>query len=76
MNNFITRITRLTVLEKGEPLFSEKATHIELDDEAAGELILIRQTHDSIQPGTISVDPTEWKQIKAAVDKLLSEIQP
>ena len=73
MNNFITRTTRLTVLEKGEPLFSEKATHIELDDEAAGEFVLIRQMHDSIEPGTISVDPTEWELIKAAVDQLLSE---
>lgn len=30
-----TRITRLTVLPKGEPLFAETATHIQIEDEAA-----------------------------------------
>lgn len=34
------RVTRLTILPPSEPIFSERATHIELRDEAAGEFVV------------------------------------
>lgn len=31
------KVTRLTIVPKGEAIFCERATHIETQDEAAGE---------------------------------------
>ncbi len=68
-----TRITRMTVLPKGEPLFSEKATHIQIEDEAAGEFISIEQHNDGSTLGKIVIDPDEWPAIRDAVERLLAE---
>ena len=72
--NYITRVTRLTVLPEKEPIFSEKATHIKIDDEAAGEFVKISQVHDHSEPGTICITHEEWPLIRDAVEQLLSDI--
>jgi len=69
------RVTRLTVAPEGEPIFSECATHIEIDDEAAGEYIKIRQTTDHSEAGTILINREEWAGIKEAVETLMKELQ-
>lgn len=72
MSKFITRTTRLTVLPQGEPIFSEMATHIEIEDEAAGEFITISQCRDDTdKEQKICIDPEEWPAIKAAVESLM-----
>jgi len=38
-----TRITRLSVIPREEPIFSEQATHIAIEDEAAGEFVKVSQ---------------------------------
>jgi len=81
---FRTRATRLTVLPEGDPIFSEMATHIELDDEAAGEYVTITQDRatprykDGIKNANnaISITPEEWPVIKAAIDQLIEDIKP
>ena len=40
---YTSRITQITVLPVGEPIFSERATVISIDDEAAGEFITVKQ---------------------------------
>ena len=37
------RITRVTVLPKNDDLWSERATEISIEDESAGEFVVIRQ---------------------------------
>lgn len=66
-----TRVTRLTVNKVGEPIFSPFVTHIEIDDEAAGEFLLVTQTNDESKPGQIFIDPDIWPHIKAAIEQLL-----
>ena len=61
---------------KGDPIFANSVTHVEIDDEAAGEFVLIKQIHESAEPGEISVENGQWEAIKAAVEQLLSETQP
>jgi hypothetical protein len=71
-----TRVTRLHVLPAGEPLFAESATVIEIEDEAAGEYVLIRQQsgHVDAKAQTIAVnDREEWEAIKSAVERMLGE---
>ena len=72
--NYVTRVTRLTVMPDNEPIFSEEATHIEIDDEAAGEFIVVKQQHDKAEPGEVYFTHETWPIISAAVEQLLKEI--
>jgi hypothetical protein len=69
-----TRITRLTVNKTNEPIFSELATHIQIEDEAAGEFISIRQYSDHPKAGVVNITAEEWPHIKAAIEQLLPTI--
>lgn len=64
----------LVVLPKGEPLFSECATYVRMEDEAAGPFVVMTQHPDS---GTqeLRFDLDEWDSIKSAVDSLVGEYQ-
>ena len=75
MNKYQIRVTRLSVLPIGEPIFSEKATHVSIMDEAAGEFIEVSQARDQsgVESQTIRIDSEEWPTIKQAIDQLISE---
>lgn len=55
---------------------SEFATEIEVDDEGAGEFLVIRQpyAHAKLSAGGIAIDPTEWPPIRDAIDAAFREI--
>ena len=63
----ITRPTRWTVAPENEPLYSNRATTISINDEAGGEFIVIAQAPNQ-KGGVISFDPCEWPAIRAAID--------
>ena len=63
----------LIVKPKGEPIFSERATIIEMTDEAAGPFITLRQINDEIEKGEIQIDPAEWPTIQEAIGLMLIE---
>jgi len=73
VSNYRIRVTRLSVLPIGEPIFSERCTEVSIVNEAAGEFVEISQQSDS---KTIQIDPREWSAIKQAVDQLISECEP
>jgi len=72
-----TRITRLTITPEDEPIFSERATHIEIVDEAAGEYLVITQEQGNINNDNrlIAIDPSEWETIKSAIEQMLTIIR-
>jgi hypothetical protein len=70
--SYETRTTKITVLPKGEPLFSEGATEIAIVDEAAGEYLEVSQCSDSHE-GKIKIDIYEWPALKVAIDKMIKE---
>lgn len=75
--NYQTRITRLTIAPQGEPTFSESATHLEIDDEAAGEYVLIKQQLENVDGDTnqtIFIEPDMWPAFRDAIDTLMAEI--
>lgn len=65
------RITKLIVNKPGEPIFSLHATTVEIEDEATGEYLVIRQRNDHAKAGEVAIMPDEWPQIKAAIEQLL-----
>jgi hypothetical protein len=66
-----SRITRLTLAPPNEPIFSERATHVEIADEGGGEHLVLRQSDE----GRIAFDPEEWPVIQQAVATLLQHIK-
>jgi hypothetical protein len=72
-NEYVTRKTGITVMPKGEQIFSIKSTHVSIDDEGGGEFVRISQTADT--DTYITLDPEEWPAVKAAVDELIKEVR-
>ena len=68
-----TRTLKIAVCVKGEPIFHEGTTEIEIVDEAAGEFLKITQSPDDAEPGAIKIDPHEWPMLKAAIDRMMKE---
>ena len=73
MTEFDTRITRLTVAPKGQPLFSELATHIEITDEAAGEFVIVKQQRDAGTDQSVAIEPAEWLVLRDAIGRMVAE---
>jgi hypothetical protein len=76
LGGYVMRPTRVAVMPKGEPLFSEQCTIIEIEDEAGGEYLKVRQQSgcaDS-ENQTIAINPEEWPALKNAVEFMLGEI--
>jgi len=67
-----TRTLKIVVLPKGEPIFANAATEIEIVDEAAGEFIEISQ-HGDKNEGKIQVDPLEWPILREAINRMIKE---
>jgi hypothetical protein len=64
------RTTKVSVVPKGEPLFNQEATEIEIVDEAAGEFIEVRQCSDAYD-GKIGITVEEWPTIRKAIDDMI-----
>jgi hypothetical protein len=67
--------SRITVLPKGEPIFSHQATEISIVDEAAGPFIEIKQFPEVGDEQSIKFNVDEWSYIAKAVGKILQEIE-
>jgi hypothetical protein len=63
----------MTIAPEGEPIFSEMATDIDIEDEAAGEYIVLRQSTRS--DGTIAITHEEWDAIRATIDQMFAEMK-
>ena len=66
-----TIYSRITVKPKGEPIFSELATDIEVDDEAAGLFVKVVQHTDPDVSSAIRIDTEEWDSIKYAIEEMI-----
>ena len=70
------RVTRLTILPPSEPIFSERATHIELRDETAGVVVVTQDVGRNDKVGSIDIDcGDEWLAIRGAVDYMMGQCE-
>lgn len=67
-----TRTLSILVVPNGETIFSERATTVSIDDEGAGEFVTVSQAGNS-DPGIIKIDPIEWPELRAAIDRMIGE---
>ena len=65
-----TRTTKVTIVPKGQPIFNQEATEVEIVDEAAGEYVEVRQCSDQYD-GKIGITVEEWPTIRKAIDDML-----
>lgn len=63
------RTTAVIVVPKGEPIFSEAATTVRIDDEAAGEFLVLEQSDDD-RTHTVKISPEEWPTLRDAIDRM------
>jgi hypothetical protein len=64
-----TRTLAVIVLPEGETIFHERATRIEIDDEATGEFLTLHQC----EGGKIRIDPSEWPKLRAAINRMIRQ---
>jgi len=69
----IQRTTRIHLLPEGEAIFSEYGYSVSIDDEAAGEFVIIHTNDGGAQNGQIKINPEEWPALREAIDKMVSE---
>ena len=71
---YTTRTLKICILPENEPIFSEMATDIEIEDEAAGEFVKVTQHSGNIDHNkSILITSEEWPQIKAGIEMMLAE---
>ena len=68
------RVTQLTVVMEGKPIYDESATQVEITDEGGGEFLVVKQTTGG--QGEIKIDATEWSAVREAIDNLIKEVKP
>jgi hypothetical protein len=71
--SYETRTLKIAVCVKGEPIFHEGVTTIEITDECGSEFLTITQCNDNVEPGTIKIVSDEWPHLKTAIDKMMKE---
>jgi hypothetical protein len=69
------RITQLTVVPDGKPIFDESATQVEITDEGGGEFLIIRQTGVVGRQNEIRLDDDEWPTIREAIERMIDEVK-
>ena len=65
-----TRTISVVLLPEGEPLFSEMATIVRIEDESGGEFVVIEQ-HGDTWNGKLAIEPSEWPVIREAINKMV-----
>ena len=62
----------IVVSPQGEPIWSEMATHIGLNDEGAGAFVTVKQPNGRIGREGIAFDATEWPMLRQAIEDMLA----
>jgi hypothetical protein len=67
-------ITALTVKPKTEPIYSEYATTITMEDEGAGPFVCVKQEMGKENKELLRIDAEEWPTMRGAIDHIFSLI--
>ena len=66
-----TRTVAVAVGPKEVGMHDETITRIELDDQGAGEYVVLSKPGDD--DGKVRICPDEWPALRAAIDRMLGE---
>lgn len=71
MKKYEMIVSALMVLPKGEPIFSEQATTVSLQDEAAGLFVEVTQQDGRPDRKGIAIMEEEWPMIRQAINEMM-----
>jgi hypothetical protein len=72
LKDYEIRYMKLIVAPVGEEIFSEMATSVEIQNEGAGEFVVVSQTGRN-DIGKIAISPEEWGKIRDAIDMQIAQ---
>ena len=75
MRKLIQRTTRMHIVPEGEPIFSELGYTIEIDDEAGGEYIHLKDGSITGDKDGVKIDPDHWPAVRDAIDRMVDQIK-
>ena len=73
--SYRVRVTERVILPYNEPVFSESATVVRIDNEAAGDYIKVKQCHEGAEVGVVCFDKESWPLIRDVIDKMMQECE-
>jgi hypothetical protein len=68
------RVTQITIVPEGEPIFSELGYTVKIEDNAAGEFIEVQDHSDD--EGRISINPEDWPALRRAINRMAKNCRP
>lgn len=71
MKPLTQRFTAITLVPEGEPIFHERGYTISIDDEGAGEFVVVRE-NDAAVTGGIRIDPKDWFVLREAIEWMVN----
>ena len=66
----IEHITSVVIAPEGEPIFSERAYKVEIEDDAAGQFIKVSCELGN-GGGTISFDCDDWPALRRVINRMV-----
>lgn len=73
---YISRVVELAVGPEGCDLFDAAVTRVRIEDEAAGEFVVVTQQRSDSSDQKIAIDPDEWPALMDAINKMVRECRP
>jgi hypothetical protein len=70
-DRYTVRITAIQIAPHNEPIHSEMATTISIDDECSGEFVRIEQS--TLSKGSVRLDPNEWPVVRDAINWMAAQ---
>jgi len=67
VTGYTTHIVAMIVAPKGQHIYSEQATRVEIQDDAAGPYIELSQ-----EDGKVRIDPEEWPELRDAIETMIA----
>lgn len=58
------------VCKEGMTIFDEASFRVEVDDEAGGEFVVVKNT---CEDGCLKIDPQDWPALRDAIELAISE---
>jgi hypothetical protein len=64
-------ITRIVLTPHREPIFSEHAYAVEIEDEASGMFIKVESELGDPKSGAISINVEDWQQLRSVINRMV-----
>jgi hypothetical protein len=73
MGGFESRVLKVGLMRTGQSVFSDGVYTVEIDDQAGGEFVVVRQLTDTAAGEKLEIDPQQWPALRAEIDRMVAE---